>query len=69
MSKLSQLKSKANYQEHVPRCSTCKHFKQKSEKRVTGAVFWVKHCNLHGFVVKTHACCDSWESPDGEVIA
>jgi hypothetical protein len=67
MSKLSQLKSKVHYQEHVPRCSTCKHFKQKSMVVETGAITWVKHCEMHGFIVKTHACCDSWESPAGEV--
>lgn len=69
MSKLSQLKKKVGYQEHVPRCSTCAYFLQQQLMRDSMPSYFQRFCRQHHFEVKAHACCDNWISEKGEVLA
>jgi|GEM_PF-5995922 len=69
MSKLSQLKSKVGYQERVPRCSTCKHYSSQQLMRNSLPGFYQRFCKLYSFQIKDHACCNDWQSPQGEVLA
>ena len=69
MSMLSQLKTKVGYQERVPRCSTCKHMSQQHLLRDSLPTRFLQLCSLHHFTIKRHACCDTWESKDGDVLA
>lgn len=69
MSKLQKLKRELNYQEHVPRCATCIHYRQEQilqDSNPNG--YWHWWCDKHSFNIKTHACCDDWESKKGETL-
>lgn len=68
MSAMSQLKTKVGFQHDTPRCATCVHQKQQSRWNPGGAIYWYRHCDLHGFTISKNACCDTWQGKTGEVL-
>lgn len=68
MSLGSKLKKKFGYQEHVPRCGTCIHFFSQVLMRDSLPIKYQQFCKRHSFLIKAHACCDTWQSKSGEVL-
>ena len=70
MSKLSQTKKLWGYVGSVPRCSTCKHFKESQIKLTTNSqtVRTNHHCQLGGFTVAPNGVCKVWAGNTGKKL-
>lgn len=64
----SRIKKKVGYQDHVPRCGTCVHFSTQYLMRNSLPTKYQQLCKLHSITIKSHGCCDTWKSKDGEVL-
>ena len=55
-------KRRAGYEEDVPACDRCVHFRGQHMELRNSTPQWHPHrCALHGFMVKARGCCDSWQ--------
>ncbi|MDP3228361.1 MAG: hypothetical protein Q8N13_10355 [Acidovorax sp.] len=70
MSKLGQLKKKVRYEGNVPRCATCRNYRQASIRLSTDSNTFRKnqHCALHHFTVTPNAICQDWVDAQGNTL-
>jgi hypothetical protein len=70
MSALGRLRKRWNYETNVPRCLNCTHYRKPGIfLRDSLPIKSPAMCKAGDFTVAPNACCDRWESKDGDRLA
>lgn len=69
MSLLKRLRKRVAWESDVPRCQTCRHFRERGYRLVNSLPKIVRaHCVLHTFETRPCAVCDCWATKFGETL-
>jgi Zn finger protein HypA/HybF involved in hydrogenase expression len=67
--KAAKAKVAIEYEQNVPRCDTCKHYRQAKTLLFNSLPHWLPNrCLQHNIRVDPMGLCRTWESKSGEVL-